>query len=329
VKISVLLPHFGNTASYERTIEFSTKLEGMGFSGVFVRDQIGFEGHDWEGDASFFLDPFVTLTTIAALTKNLVLGTATLIPFRHPAVLAQLMGSLCYVAPGRVIMGWGVGTPKLSFAVTGIKYEDRIALGKESIQVLRAVSRPQASFHGTFVNFDDFTLDPAPPADLEVWYGGSTNASVDRALDYCTGWFPGRCPMPTFDEKLARLRRGEEAAGKRMKVGIIPIMSIDRDREAALRKVNVEGLLGEARHRTGWVKAGPFNTAEDLRGLLIAGTPTDVIEELKQFERRGVDQLVLDFRLRMDAYEESLQQISEEVLPAFPGCGAEPGGAKR
>ena len=55
--------------------------------------------------------------------------------------------------------------------------------------------------------------------------------------------------------------------------------------------------------------------ADSLEGILVAGTSQDVAERLEAFRQRGVDELVLDFRLRMDAYEDSLQQIAEEVLP--------------
>jgi hypothetical protein len=100
-----------------------------------------------------------------------------------------------------------------------------------------------------------------------------------------------------------------------MAVSIVPVVSIDRDRESAIAKVNVEGLLEEARERPAWVKAGPFDSAESLEGILLAGNAQDIIEGLGRFKERGVDELVLDFRLRMDAYEDGLEQLASDVLP--------------
>jgi alkanesulfonate monooxygenase SsuD/methylene tetrahydromethanopterin reductase-like flavin-dependent oxidoreductase (luciferase family) len=318
MEIGVLLPHFGQGSNHERLFDFTPQLEEMGFDGAWVRDQIGFTGgHSFEKPSNRFVDPFITLTAIAARTKRMKIGTATIIPFRHPAVVAQLVGSLSYLSNDRFVLGVGAGTPKKTFEITGIPYPQRMQLIKETVLACRALAEPHASFEGELVSFTDATIDPSPPRDLEVWYGGSTFISVERALDYCTGWFPGRCPLPVFDEKVARLREGAAEQGRTMKVAIIPVISIAADRETALAKVNVDGLLEEAHERKGWASAGPFETAEDLRGLLIAGTPDDVIAGLKDYEERGVDHLVLDFRLRMDRYEDDVRWIAQDVLPAF------------
>lgn len=328
MRVGILLPHFGPESNHRRLFDFTPTLEAMGFGSAWVRDQIGFTGgHAFEAQATRFVDPFVTLTAVAARTTTLVVGTATIIPFRHPAVVAQLVGSLAFLAPGRVIIGVGAGTPHKSFEIVGIPYEDRFELIKETAEVLRATAKPNASYNGRFTSLHDVTIDPAPPQDLEIWYGGSSLKSVERALEYGTGWFPGRCPMSVFDAKLSVLRQRAAIADKQMRVGIIPVVSIGPSREAALAKVNVQGLLEEARGRKAWAKAGPFETADDLEGVLIAGTADDVVEALLRFAERGVDELVLDFRLRMDAYEESVAQIAEEVLPKLrlgPAVSASP-----
>jgi alkanesulfonate monooxygenase SsuD/methylene tetrahydromethanopterin reductase-like flavin-dependent oxidoreductase (luciferase family) len=52
-----------------------------------------------------------------------------------------------------------------------------------------------------------------------------------------------------------------------------------------------------------------------MRGAIVAGTAADVAADLQEFADRGMNEVILDLRLRPDAYEESLHQISEEVLP--------------
>lgn len=316
VRIGVLLPHFGSGATHQRLFQFTDRLEQLGYGSVWARDQIGFTGgHAFEAPTTRFVDPYITLAAIASRTRSLVLGTAPIIPIRHPVMVAQLVGSLSFLAGGRLIIGLGAGTPRRPFEITGIPYEARFDLIKETAEVLRALAHPRASYSGKYVAFEDLTIEPAPPADLELWYCGTTFKSVERALEFGTGWLPGRCPLPILDEKLARLREGAAASGKRMRTGIIPVVSVDRDRETALAKIDVGGLLEEANKKTYWARNGPFGTADDLRGALIAGNPDDVAGELRQFSDRGIDEVVLDLRLRPDAYEESLQQISEEVLP--------------
>lgn len=314
MRIGVLLPHFGPQASYERLIEFTPRLETLGYSSVWVRDNLGFTGgHAFEAAGNRFVDPFLTLASIAMQTTTLDVGTATIIPIRPHAITAQLVGSLDFVAKGRLILGVGAGALPKAFELGGMPYEQRHDLVRDMVGVLRAVSEPHADYSGVTVDISDATIDPSPRADLPVWYGGSTNQSVDRAIEYCDGWIPGRCPMPVFDAKVARLRENQD--DRAIKVGIIPVISLDRDRETAVSKVNVPGLLEEAKGRPAWVKAGPFDSADSLEGILIAGNTDDVIEGLSRFRERGVDELVLDFRLRMDAYEDSLERIAADVLP--------------
>jgi alkanesulfonate monooxygenase SsuD/methylene tetrahydromethanopterin reductase-like flavin-dependent oxidoreductase (luciferase family) len=314
MNIGVLLPHFGPHSSFERLVEFTPRLEAMGFASVWVRDNLGFTGgHGFEDRGSTFVDPFVTLTAIANRTTTLTLGTATIIPIRPHAITAQLVGSLCYMAPGRVILGVGAGNVPKAFALSGMPFDQRYDLARDMVGVIRALSEPDASYSGPTVSFEHATVEPAAPGDLPIWYGGSTNQSVDRAIEYADGWMPGRCPMAVFDEKLARLRAKE--GDRKQGVGIVPVISLGRTREEAISKVNIPGLLEEARERPAWQKAGPFDNADSLEGILVAGTAQDVAERLEAFAQRGVDQLVLDFRLRMDSYEDSLHQIAEDVLP--------------
>lgn len=314
MRVGVLLPHFGPHSTFERLIDYTPGLEAMGFGSVWVRDNLGFTGgHAFEEPGDRFVDPFLTLGAIAARTTSLTLGTATIIPIRPHAITAQLVGSLAYLAEGRLILGVGAGNVPKAFELAGFPIERRFDLVRDMVGVLRAVSVAHAEFHGPTVDLVDATISPSPPSDLEIWYGGSTNQSVDRALEYCTGWLPGRCPMAVFDEKLARLRATPE--GRSQKVAIVPVISVGKDREDAVARVNVPGLLDEARERPAWRKSGPFDTADSLEGILIAGSAQDIVDGLCKFKDRGVDELILDFRLRMDAYEDSLEKIASEVLP--------------
>ena len=82
--------------------------------------------------------------------------------------------------------------------------------------------------------------------------------------------------------------------------------------------MNVEGLLTWANERgKWWVKppSGRFETAEDIRGSLIAGSPDEVVEEVKEFEKVGVEHLVFDLRFRFDRWFESIDLLGNDVLP--------------
>lgn len=317
MRLGVMLPHFGPATDRHRLFDVGARLAGQGFASAWVRDQLGFRGGlPFEPRSPHFVDPVVTLSAIAA-RSDITIGTATLVPLRPPLMTAQIVGSLAYLAEGRFIFGIGLGGVPRAFELAGIAWEDRIDLFRETVEVVKALARPGASFDGRFARFENLTLDPAPPADLPIWFSGTSGAAIRLTLEHATGWFPGRLPLPVFDRLLERLRAGEAEAGRRFSVGIMPLVSIARDRAAALEAVNVAGLLDEARGKAAWRADGAFDGPDDLRGMLIAGSVADVVEDLRALEARGVDEVVIDLRLRMDAYEATLDLLAAEVLPQF------------
>ena len=203
-RFGLLLPHFGQAANVDRVVGGAPQFEEWGFSAVFVRDNLMFRGHGFEPPGTTMMDPFTTLAAIAASTERLTVGFATLVPIRDPVVTSQLLGGLSNLAgPGRFLVGIGAGGQKDSFRALGIDWDSRTELVKEYVQVMRTTWMGEHVKHrGEFFQFEDVTIDPRPPPDTPIWYGGSTPASVRRALEYCDGWFPGRCPLKTLDRRL-------------------------------------------------------------------------------------------------------------------------------
>ena len=141
LRFGLLLPHFGPHSTWDRVFGIGPRLEALGFSSVFFRDQLGFTGGvSFERSSHHFIDPFIGMTAIAS-TTGLTVGTATLTPIRQPVVLAQLIGSLSYLAEGRVVLGVGLGGQPDAFRLAGLSMEDRIELFEEMIAVLRATAK--------------------------------------------------------------------------------------------------------------------------------------------------------------------------------------------
>lgn len=315
LRLGLLLPHFGPTSTWERVFGLGPRLEELGYSSVYFRDQLGYSGGVvFDQSSNHFVDPFIGMTAIAATTE-LTVGTATLTPVRKPVVLAQMVGSLAYLARGRVSFGVGLGGQPRAFELAGLAMEDRVELFEEMVAVLRKTAHPHADHHGRQASFEDLTLDPAPPSDLELLYCGSSVAAIRRAVAITDGWFPGRCPLRVFDRLHGRLREEADRVGVSMRVAIVPLVSIDRTREAALSKVNVVGILDEAARKRAWRPDGPFESADDLGGALIAGGVEDVLAGLGELAERGVDEVVIDLRERMDAFEEAIETIGAEIIP--------------
>ncbi len=48
MEFGVLLPNASRRTSRERLVDFASRIEALGFDSVWVRDNLGFQGHDWE-----------------------------------------------------------------------------------------------------------------------------------------------------------------------------------------------------------------------------------------------------------------------------------------
>ncbi|MGH2455050.1 MAG: LLM class flavin-dependent oxidoreductase [Candidatus Limnocylindria bacterium] len=314
MRFGILLPHFSSESTHERLFGFSHRLEEIGYDSVWVRDNLGFEPHGFELPGSRFVDPFITLAAVAARTERIGLGTAVLTPFRHPAVTAQLVGSLTYLAGDRVELGVGPGTPRRPWELVGIPFEKRIRLCREMVEVIRGVAgSDRFTYDGEITRLADFHLDPAPSRNLTVWYGGASNTAIRAISEYADGLLPGRCPFRRYDVATARLRESMGEVGRAPRLGSIPTVSIAATREEALAKLPVEALLHTATER--WKQ--PFETFDDLAGAVVAGAPQDIIEQLQGFADRGIELLVVDLRLQMGEFAEAAERFAAEVMPAF------------
>ncbi len=315
----LLLPHFGDQTTVGRIVEGSKKAERLGFDSVFVRDHLLFHPHGMEGTDNTFVDPFIVLASVGAVTKNIKLGTGSLIPHRHPLLLALMISSLQYVCGDRLLLSMGLGNFQHEFDAIGIGDWKRDELVEEQVAILRrAWTEPHFSHEGKYYKFSDAGFKPRPSPPPKIWYAGGTPVSIRRALAYADGWLPGRITLPTYRKRVEKMRADAEAQGRpRVLEGCIPITCIAADREGALRKVNIKGLLASAEKQKFWVKpaSGSFSKPEDLEGSLIIGNPDDVVHEVQKYLEVGIDHLVFDFRFAFDEWDRSIEMLGTEVLP--------------
>ncbi len=315
----LLLPHFGPHASKERIIEGAKKAEALGFDSVFVRDHLVFHPHGMEGTDNTFIDPFIVLTTIGALTSKIQLGFGSLIPHRHPLLLALMINSLEYMAGERLLLSLGIGNFQVEFDALGMKDWPRDEVTAEQVEIVRkSWTHDHFAFEGKYYKNAELGFKPRVAKPIPIWYAGATPASVRRALAFCDGWFPGRITLNTYKKRVEKLRADAIAMGRaRLFEGCIPITSIDVDRETALRKVNVQGLLKNANEQKFWVKpeSGSFKTWQDLEGSFMVGSPNDIVKDVEKYLEIGIDHIVFDLRFRFDEWDQCMNLIGKEVLP--------------
>src|SRR5688500_17633341 len=119
-------------------LEFSVVAEEVGFDSVVVSDHF----QPWRHTHGHSPFSFAWLAALGERTTRVRLGTSVVTPtFRyHPSIVAQAMGTLGCLAPGRVFLGVGTGeslneTP--SIGVEWPEFKERFARMKEAISLMQ------------------------------------------------------------------------------------------------------------------------------------------------------------------------------------------------
>jgi alkanesulfonate monooxygenase SsuD/methylene tetrahydromethanopterin reductase-like flavin-dependent oxidoreductase (luciferase family) len=323
LKFGLLLPHFGQHASLEKCLEGAIKAEAYGFDSVWVRDHLVFTPYDMEGTDNTHIEGLVVLSAVAAVTNKLTMGTAMTICHRHPIHLAQCFAGLSCIAKGRIIMGMGVGGFPHEFAAAGLPSAaaERARLVRINADLCRRLwAGERVSYKDDYYDFQNVELNPTPVTPIPIWCGGSTPAACRRAVEFGEGWLPARITFSTFVKRLGYLREVSQTAARPMiTAGVMPLTSIAKDKEAALSHVNVKSLISEANKNSTWAKpaGGIFSTLDDIRGLILAGAPGDIVRETRAYQAAGAHLVVFDLRFRSPDWYQQIDLLGKEVLPAL------------
>jgi probable F420-dependent oxidoreductase len=140
------------------------------------------------------MDPFVTLTAVAAATKTLRVGTGVcLVNQRDPIQTAKLVASIDQVSGGRFLFGIGNGWNQDEMENHGTVFETRHALVRERIEAMKKIwTESKAEYHGKYVNFDPMMTWPKPVQKPHppIIVGGAYPYAARRAVRYGDGWIP-------------------------------------------------------------------------------------------------------------------------------------------
>lgn len=325
MEFGLLVPHFGEHATKSAVLDGSVIAESYGFDSLWVRDHLVFEPHgEMETPNATFYEALTTLTAIGAVTDQITLATGSLIPFRNPVHTALTVGSMTKLVGDRIILGFGAGTFDHEFDVIGMADVDRVELVRSNAEILRRLfAEDNVSYKDEYFSFDNVTVEPKPAAPVPFWYCGATPKSARLAAEYADGWMPGRTTLLTIEQRATTMRELTDANGRTMPtVGVIPPTSIASSHDAAFEGLNIDGLIAWANKRGKWwakPASGEFKSAADIEGSLIAGTPDEVIAQVKRFEEVGVQHLVFDLRLTFERWLASIELLGREVLPALRG----------
>ena len=198
-------------------LDFTVFAEDCGFDTAAISDHFQPWRHTG-GHAPFSLS---WLGAAGQATKRIELGTSVLTPtFRyHPAVVAQAMGTLGSLFPGRIWLGVGTGE-SMNEAPLGIEWPDakeRFARLREAVELIKKLlTSERVTFDGRYYRTRNATIydRPSTPIPLYIAAAGASAARLaGRVADglICTS---GKGMELYTDTLLPAVAEGARAAGR-------------------------------------------------------------------------------------------------------------------
>ena len=139
-----------------------------------------------------FVDPLIALTAVAAVTKDIRLGTGVNILSQvNPLYMAKQAASLDFVSNGRFMLGVGIGWLKEEFEALGVPYEKRGARFDDYVAGMRKVWSEEVVEHESdFISWHGFKSYPLPIQNpFPVVMGGVKGKIFERTAQLGNGWF--------------------------------------------------------------------------------------------------------------------------------------------
>ena len=186
----------------EHFLPLARAAEEAGYAGVAVPESVFFPeavsadypytpdgGRFWAPETPF-LDPFVAIPAMAAVTERIRFYTNVLkLGIRDPLLVAKTVSAAAALADGRVGLGVGLSWIPEEFRWLGKDMRTRGARTDEAIEIIRLVCTGEwVEFHGRHYDFDRLIVRPVPTQPVPIYVGGLSEPGLRRAARLADGW---------------------------------------------------------------------------------------------------------------------------------------------
>ena len=165
------------------------------------------------------VDPVTGMAFALARTTRLKVGSGiSVLPGRHPVLVAKQLASLAGLAPGRVLPVFGLqpaapGERPLFPVPPG----QRGAVFDEALELLRLMlTTDLVSFLGSFFTVEDATVGPLPARPLDIWLAGSAPAALRRVGRLGDGWLGSLLTPVEAGAAVAAINDAADEAGRQV-----------------------------------------------------------------------------------------------------------------
>lgn len=288
----LILPSYRAGATVASIDAASAAAARLDWNSVFTTDHLLVEPSKRSEDYYTLYDALNTLAYLAAKQPTLKLGASVVVvPMRNAVELAKELATIDALSGGRLIVGVGVGWNETEFQHLGYgeRFSQRGAYLSEAVAIWRQLwSGDTGPFKGRFHSWDEVRFAPLPVqgADVPIWFGGRDEKALRRAGRLGQGYHSSA----TGHDQLA------------VRIPIINAAAAEAGRPAPLISARVR------------VQFQPT----DAPFYMLAGTPEQMVTEIKAFEAVGTGHMAFDFaETNPDALVKAMERFDAEVLAAF------------
>ncbi|MBM7517073.1 LLM class flavin-dependent oxidoreductase [Nocardioides nitrophenolicus] len=317
--------------------DFAARVEKAGFDTLYVPDS-----------QTLWRDAFLTLYAAAGRTSTLRLATAVSnVVTRHPSVVAGLARGIDEVAPGRFVLGLGVGHS--SVEPIGLP-PSRGAELRDGVDQIRRLVRGEDVAYGEAVA----RLRDPRPAGVPIHVAATGPRNLRLAGEIADGviLLSGVAAAP-LERAVAAVREGAEAAGRRFEdieitVSAHALVTDDIERDARIMKpiaaaiaqrggaaalaaagievdvpAHVPEVVPDLVHAEDWQHAvevcSRWISDEDAvafaRTFGLFGTASEIAELVRATQARGATGIFFQHVGSWDLPEALVDEVGSAVLP--------------
>jgi len=325
----------GMPARWDYVRRIALRSEELGYDLTLVAE---LNLNDIKGVDAPSLDAWSTAAALAAVTDRLEIMVAVRPTFHPPALLAKQAASLDQISGGRlslnVVSSWWADEAH-QYGVPFDEHDRRYARTGEWLSVVTGMwSEPRFSFAGSFYQVSGAVLEPKPARRPRptLYAGGESEAAKELIARSCDAYLMHGDPPERIAARIEDMRRRRaHRDAPPLRFGVAGYV-VCRDSEAEARR-EVARITTLRPGAPGFENFGQWINGTQLeqrlqledysvsnRGLRsgLVGTPEQIAERIAEFERAGVELLLLQFSPQ---YEE-MERFASEVMTQL-GRGAE------
>jgi coenzyme F420-dependent glucose-6-phosphate dehydrogenase len=308
-------------------VEYGVLAEELGYDSAVVSDHF----QPWRHDGGHSPFSFAWMAAVGERTSKIEIGTSVVSPIHryHPGVVAQAMGTLGCLYPGRVFLGIGTGEA-MNEVPLGVDWPDqkvRFQRLKEGAMLMKELwAGERVSFDGAQFQTDKATVYDRPDDGIPLYIAASGPAAARLAGRIADGFITtsGKDPALYSEKLLPAVREGIEKEGRSpedVELTLEVKVSFDTDLERARNDTQYWGALALTPDEKTGVDdpiemqrlADELPVDRTVTRFIVSDDPAEQLAKIQPYLDLGFTHLI--FHFPGPDQERAMRQYAAEVLP--------------